>query len=220
MRRGWHPVLEIPALAAVALLCAWISNRAASPTRRLSWLPQRTTLPLVEPAPPMPIPAPAVSTQAATSPAKQHLETPAKAKQPPPPESADWDPAALLARYPPLKDQPYVELDGDEARWLQLHGALILDARRSEVYAAGHILGARCLPVWEDGLSAKIAALQAAKADPLLPTIVYCAGGDCEDSHILAQKLWMAGFRNLRVYTGGYPDWTARGWPVSRGEAP
>ncbi|HET6330642.1 MAG TPA: rhodanese-like domain-containing protein [Holophagaceae bacterium] len=218
MRRGWHPVLEIPAFAAAALLCAWISNRAAGPTRRLSWLPQPAVLLAHTLAPPPP--PPAVSAQTGTPPAKPRPEVPAKAKQLPPPESVNWDPAALLARYPTLQGQAYAEVDGDAARWLQLHGALILDARRSEVYAAGHILGARCLPVWEDGLSAKIAELQAAKADPLLPTIVYCAGGDCEDSHLLAQKLWMAGFRNLRVYTGGYPDWTARGWPVSRGEAP
>jgi len=133
------------------------------------------------------------------------------------PEPADWDPAALLARFPPLQGQAYADISGDETRWLQLHGALILDARRSDVYAAGHLPGALSLPVWEDGLAAKVAAL---KADPLLPVVVYCAGGDCEDSHLLAQKLWLAGYRNLRIYAGGFPDWETRGWPTHHGEAP
>ncbi len=136
------------------------------------------------------------------------------------PESADWDPAALLARFPPLQGQPTADINGEEARWLQLHGAVILDARRSDVYAAGHLPGAQSLSVWEDGLQEKVAQLRADKADPLLPMVVYCAGGECEDSHLLAQKLWLAGYRNLRIYADGFPDWEAKGWPIHHGEAP
>jgi rhodanese-related sulfurtransferase len=119
-----------------------------------------------------------------------------------------------------LEGRPYADITNDETRWLQTHGALILDARRSDVYAAGHIPGARSLPVWEDGLQAKIAGLGAANADPLLPLVVYCAGGDCEDSHLLGQKLWLAGYRNVRIYTDGFPGWLAHGWPAHRGENP
>ena len=213
MKPGWRPALEVPAFLATALLAAWISNRAAGPARRLSWLPERV-VPAITPAPapalqpPTPIALPKVEAPAA----KPHPHAPpAKA------ESADWDPAALLARFPPLQGRVSTDISSDEARWLQLHGALTLDARRSDVYAAGHLPGARSLPVWEDGLAAKIAAL---KADPLLPVAIYCAGGDCEDSHLLAQKLWLAGYRNLRIYAGGFPDWEARGWPTHRGEQP
>jgi len=211
MKRGWRPALEIPVFVAAALLCAWISNGAAGPTRRLSWLPERA-VPIVAAAPALQAPAPIAPPKAEAPAAKPHRHAPsAKA------ESTDWDPAALLARFPPLQGQVSADLSGDEARWLQLHGALILDARRTDTYAAGHLPGARSLPVWEDGLAAKVALL---KADPLLPMIVYCAGGDCQDSHLLAQKLWLAGYRNLRIYAGGFPDWEARGWPVHRGEAP
>lgn len=211
MKRGWRPVLEIPVFVAAAFLCAWISNGAAGPTRRLSWLPERV-VPIVAAAPALQAPAPIAPPKAEAPAAKPHRHAPsAKA------ESTDWDPAALLARFPPLQGQVSADLSGDEARWLQLHGALVLDARRTDTYAAGHLPGARSLPVWEDGLAAKVALL---KADPLLPMIVYCAGGDCQDSHLLAQKLWLAGYRNLRIYAGGFPDWEARGWPVHRGEAP
>jgi rhodanese-related sulfurtransferase len=181
--------------------------------RRLSWRPQ----PIVPIAAPVeapkaaPVMAPPASTKASAPPAKH-----AKAAAP----SPEWDPAALLARFPQMTDRPYAEVDGDEARWLWLHGACFLDARRTDVYAEGHIAGAALLPVWEDGLPAKIAALLHDKADPALPTVVYCAGGDCEDSRLLAQKLWMAGFRNLRVYSGGFPEWASRGWPVAKGAAP
>jgi rhodanese-related sulfurtransferase len=214
MARRWRPALELPAFIAVALLCAWISNGVAGPTRRLSWLPERA-VPVITPflpTPTLPAPAPITPPKAEAPPAKSHKKAPVAKAEP-----GDWDPAALLARFPPLQGQAYADISGDEARWLQLHGALILDARRSDVYAAGHLPGARSLPVWEDGLAAKIAAL---KADPLLPIAVYCAGGDCEDSRLLAQKLWLAGYRNLRIYAGGFPDWEARGWPTHRGEAP
>lgn len=217
MKHGWHPALEIPAFVAAALLCAWISNGAAGPTRRLSWLPERV-IPAVAaaPAPALPASPPLVAMKASPE-AGAPAAKPRKQAPIPKAEPADWDPAALLARFPPLQGQVSADISGDEARWLQLHGASVLDARRSDVYAAGHLPGARSLPVWEDGLGAKVALL---KADPLLPLVVYCAGGDCQDSHLLAQKLWMAGYRNLRIYAGGFPDWEARGWPTHRGETP
>ena len=217
MERRWRPALEIPALFAAAFFCAWISNHIAAPVRHLSWLPGRT-IPIVAPAVPAPASAALPPLKAEAPLAKPHRE--AAAGRLPSPASTDWDPAALLARFPPLQGRPYANISGDEARWLQLHGALILDARRSDVYAAGHLPGAQSLPVWEDGLPEKLAHLGVEKADPILPVVVYCAGGDCEDSHLLGQKLWLAGFRNVRVYTDGFPGWEARGWPTHQGEAP
>ena len=214
----WRPLIEIPALLTGALLCAWISNRAAGPTRHLSWRPQAILPASIAPPAPRPVaPAPVVTVPTGS------VKTPAPVLARKPKTAApavEWDPAALLERFPQLQGQPYAEVDGEEAHWLWLHGALVLDARRTDVYAEGHIAGAKSLPVWEDGVAGKIAALLQDKADPVLPTVVYCAGGECEDSHLLAQKLWMAGFRNLRVYGGGFPEWAAQGWPVAKGAAP
>lgn len=138
---------------------------------------------------------------------------------PPAPEAAvPADPRAeLLARFPPLLDRAYAEIDAEEARWLQRHGALVLDARRSAAHAQGRLPGARSLSVWEDGLAEKLVRLDAEGWDPRAPVVIYCAGGGCDDSHRLAEKLWPLGWRNLRIYTGGFPDWEARGWPVERG---
>ncbi|MBS1767734.1 MAG: rhodanese-like domain-containing protein [Acidobacteria bacterium] len=208
--KGWKPWIEVPAFLAAALACAGISNHLAGPTRRLAWKVEKPAL--------VPPPATAPVPVATVPPTPGPRPSPAKPK---PAKAASvvpaWDPADLLARFPPLSGQAFAEVSSDDARWLQLHGALTLDVRRTAMFAEGHLPGAKSLPVWEDGLAPKIAAL---KGDPLLPTLVYCAGGDCQDSHLLAQKLWLAGYRNLRIYTGGYPDWVGRGWPVAKGETP
>ena len=53
--------------------------------------------------------------------------------------------------------------------------------------------------------------------DQSAPVVVYCSGGDCEDSHMLAQKLYFVGFDNVLVYKDGFPDWQKRGLPVTNG---
>ena len=55
------------------------------------------------------------------------------------------------------------------------------------------------------------------RRDGAIPVVLYCSGGDCEDSHMLAQKLFGAGFNNLLVYRDGWPDWVKRGGQSARG---
>jgi rhodanese-related sulfurtransferase len=95
-----------------------------------------------------------------------------------------------------------------------------LDARRSKDYASGHVAGARSFPVWESELvRERIEALVAEGRDGAQPVVLYCSGGDCEDSHMLAQMLFGAGFENLLVYRDGFPDWAKRGGAVATGGA-
>jgi rhodanese-related sulfurtransferase len=54
----------------------------------------------------------------------------------------------------------------------------------------------------------------------LKPILVYCSGGDCEDSHMLAQKLWGVQFNNVYVYKDGFPDWQKRGGSIHTGSNP
>ena len=65
-------------------------------------------------------------------------------------------------------------------------------------------------PVWESDIDARVTALVGEGRDGALPVVLYCSGGDCEDSHMLAQKLFGAGFNNLLVYRDGWPDWVKR----------
>lgn len=150
---------------------------------------------------------------------------PVREAGPTPPTRAAGAPAGpapaseLLARFP-AHGQPYVEVSGDAAAWLHARGALFLDARRSRDFAEGHVAGARSFPVWEsEVVRERIEGLVAEGRDGAVPVVLYCSGGDCEDSHMLAQALFGAGFENLLVYRDGFPDWKARGGAVATGGA-
>jgi len=49
--------------------------------------------------------------------------------------------------------------------------------------------------------------------------VVYCNGGDCDDSESAAILLRDVGIANrkLFIYTGGIPEWTTNGLPVEIG---
>lgn len=206
--------LESACLVLLALACAWASNALAHPGRHLSWFPKQVRALPALPAAPSPAAAPA----RIEPPAVQTSTPRVEAKKLAAPKA---DPGAeLLARYPPLTDAPLAEISPEDALWLHRHGAAFLDARRTSLWVQGHIRGAKVISVWEDGLAEKVEQLAMFTSDLKLPLVIYCSGGDCRDSHLLAEKLWIAGFRNLRIYTGGYPDWEGRGGPIVKGDAP
>ena len=119
------------------------------------------------------------------------------------------------ASLPP--DKPYVEISGDDAAWLVPRGVLVGDARRRKDYEQGHVAGARNISPWEGDADAKITALVNEGRDGAIPVVVYCSGGACEDSHMLADKLWGAGYENVLVFKDGFPAWEARGGAVAKG---
>jgi rhodanese-related sulfurtransferase len=115
---------------------------------------------------------------------------------------------------------PWTEISGEDAARRRESGAIFFDARRSAEYRSGHIAGARSLSVWEAGLEAGIQKFFAEGHAPGEDIVVYCNGGECEDSHTLAQKLFLAGFDHVSVYKDGFPDWKKRGLPIHEGEQP
>jgi rhodanese-related sulfurtransferase len=126
---------------------------------------------------------------------------------------------SLLSRFRP-HGKPFVEISGDDAAWLVARGALVVDARRTKDYESGHVAGARNISPWEGDADAKITALVNEARDGRLPVVVYCSGGDCEDSHMLAQRLFGGGFNNLLVYRDGWPDWVRRDGRSAAGPEP
>jgi len=89
-----------------------------------------------------------------------------------------------------------------------------IDARNDEHYQKGHIPGAwqfdRYHP--ENYLAAVLPVCQMAQQ-----VVVYCAGGDCEDSEFAALFLRDSAQvpgEKLFVFTGGWTEWTERGLPV------
>ncbi len=134
-----------------------------------------------------------------------------------PSEAAKRTPEPTATEFPPHPDKPWIEITPEQARLLFDRKALFLDARRTDVYRSGHIAGARSMSVWEADLDGKLLALAQEGRDPTSPLVAYCSGGDCEDSHQLAERLWSIGFNDVLVYRDGFPDWQKRGWPVEKG---
>ena len=182
------------ALVALSVAAAAVSNLAAGPERKLRWVGEYS------------------------SPSTAAREAPAPASAPAPAVTA---PAGESGKaFPPHPDKPWLEVSGDDVALLRDRGVLILDARRSSVYREGHIAGARSLSVWEADADDKVRGLFAEGRDQSAPVVVYCSGGECEDSHMLAEKLYRVGFDDVLVYKDGFPDWQRRGLPVAKGDAP
>ena len=153
-----------------------------------------------------------VTPPATTTASKAAVPAPA-----PQPAAAD---VPLLERFKPHDDKAYVEIGFSDVKYLYDRGALFLDARRTSVYEDGHIAKSRSFSVWESDIDDKVNRLFEERGDPeqqRQPIVIYCSGGACEDSHMLAQKLWGIQFNNVYVYKDGYPDWVARGGAVARG---
>jgi len=205
-RSGWRRVL-ILILAAAA--CAAVSNLAASRERRLPWVGSYTRALEVEPA---------ASSKEASGAAAPGPATTASVSPPAP--AAGNTAAGASQRFPPHADRASAEIGTDEAEALFREGRLFLDARRSSVYADGHIPGARSFPVWESDIGDRVKALYEEGLDQNAPIVLYCSGGDCEDSHMLAEKLYMVGFNALYVYKDGFPGWQKRSLPVTKGGKP
>ena len=218
--------LEAATLIVAAVVCALVSNAVASRERKLAVVsptsggqpptavrptPQRQT-----PQPPTPAPdsgGPLSSTQA----------PPATVKPEPATKKPTTENRQPTTAFNPHPDKPYIEIHGDDVAALHKKGVLFLDARRTSVYERGHIPGARPFSVWESDIDEKVNKLFAERSDPRdqnLPIVIYCSGGDCEDSHMLAQKLWGIQFNNVYVYKDGFPDWQKRGQPVHTGPNP
>jgi rhodanese-related sulfurtransferase len=112
---------------------------------------------------------------------------------------------------------PIREISSAEA-WLAFQiKAPFLDARRSAEFTDGHIAGAWCAPVWEADLDDRLIFFKAARQPgPEDPIVIYCSGGDCHDSHLLAAKLLKEGYFHLLIYRDGYPGWVAQGHPIDK----
>jgi rhodanese-related sulfurtransferase len=95
---------------------------------------------------------------------------------------------------------------------------LFIDARDEEAYQQGHIPGAcEFFPYYPEKYIAAVRPL----CDVADQIVVYCTGGQCEDSQAAALYLRdSAGVpgEKLFVYVGGITEWEAAGLPLERGE--
>ncbi len=122
-----------------------------------------------------------------------------------------------------LKEQGLQLIDGDRTVELyrdprfQSGRIVFVDARDETHYREGHIPGAYEFDPYypEKYFPTALAPCQAAEQ-----IVVYCHGGDCDDSESAALLLRDVGIatNKLFIYGGGITDWTTNGWPVEIGE--
>jgi rhodanese-related sulfurtransferase len=133
--------------------------------------------------------------------------------------NAHWE--MLAAR---LKEKGLQLVDVDQALKLfndprREQGLVVfIDARKDKEYQEGHIPGAHQFDHYryENYLSAVLPVCQVAQQ-----IVVYCAGGECEDSEFTATMLSNFGVsrEKLFVYGGGITEWKSRTLPIELGEA-
>jgi hydroxyacylglutathione hydrolase len=110
-----------------------------------------------------------------------------------------------VARIEPIGPERLAELLEDDAP------PLVLDVRRADEYAAGHIAGSLHIPYGE--LTRRLDELP---RDRALATI--CKGG--KRSGLAASVLQREGFETIHVARGGVGTWRAEGRPVATAEIP
>jgi sulfur-carrier protein adenylyltransferase/sulfurtransferase len=100
------------------------------------------------------------------------------------------------------------EVDPSEARQLLTNGAVLVDVREPEEWAAGHIPGAKHVP--KSYLESRI---EGAVADHSQHVILYCASGNRSAwaTRTLVEDL---GYERVESMTGGFTLWKDRGYEV------
>lgn len=95
--------------------------------------------------------------------------------------------------------------------------ALFIDSRPKETFQAGHILGAVNIPFEE---YKKEKALDLIFLPPEGTVVIYCEGSECNSSLELAKFLHKKGLIDIKIFFGGWVEWTREGLPVSSGNDP
>jgi len=92
---------------------------------------------------------------------------------------------------------------------------LILDARSAPFYAQGHVPGA--LNLSRDDFANDYRRLKSTLDESRdKQIVVYCSGGDCHDSRMVASALLSLGFTKVQVFTDGWTGWTQAGLPAAQ----
>jgi rhodanese-related sulfurtransferase len=149
-------------------------------------------------------------------PAKNNHMTSAATNTP----TAALSPAQLLATQ--IKGNGFQLVDGDQAVKLfhdprfKRNGIVFIDARDESHYQEGHIPGACEFDPYhpDKHLGTILPICRAAEQ-----IVVYCNGGDCDDSETAAVLLRNVGVANqkLFIYAGGIAEWTNNSLPVETG---
>jgi rhodanese-related sulfurtransferase len=117
----------------------------------------------------------------------------------------------VQADYPGVR---LITLEEAEDLW-RSGETVFLDSRAADLYGSGHVPRARSLPATEIGASVPPFVRELPKEMSL---VLYCEGGDCQSSLALAKRLNDEGFRDIRVFSGGWEEWKKAGLPEEKGD--
>lgn len=122
------------------------------------------------------------------------------------------DSLAVFYNYQP--DDPEAVTVSQAFESFESEGAIFVDCRLKEDFDSGHIKGAVSLP-WEE-----FEQYYPQLESTLLKSreiIAYCDGTECELSLLLARELTELGYESVKVFFGGWLEWTKVGLPVEKG---
>lgn len=114
---------------------------------------------------------------------------------------------------PPTPEQAAAAVSRDEMLAAIQQGATLVDARKAEHFQEGRIPGAINIP--SDDPASPLDELTS-RALPEDLVIVYCGGEPCDDSRMVFERLKAYGYRNIRLYFGGWRDWTEANLDVEK----
>lgn len=116
---------------------------------------------------------------------------------------------------PPVPPVPSFGVVGAKALWKEIKSkkskVFVVDARTFQEYREGHIPGSINVP--PDKFNIIGGYLPKNKAIPL---VFYCRGVNCSLSQSAANSAFRFGYKNIRIFRGGMPEWLAAKLPVDR----
>jgi len=98
------------------------------------------------------------------------------------------------------------------ARRLKRGDVVVLDVRPAAEYEAGHIAGARSVPIGE--LDRRLKTIPKTRK-----VVAYCRGRYCVFADEAVRTLRRKGYRAQRL-EDGFPEWREEGLPIAAGDAP
>lgn len=188
--------------AVVLVLVASAIGVADSRLRPIRLTLSAPTPPAPTPAPtPDPTPAPPATPTPPTTPTP--APTPAATSPQPPAPPPAGDDGFMIATDRALALYQQAEAQGD---------VFFIDARANAEFAAGHIPRAFNIPP---------EAFFGGKTPPELDLlaksntmVIYCGGGECDASKLVAIRFQEYGYTSVFVYGDGFKAWKAAGHPV------
>jgi rhodanese-related sulfurtransferase len=100
----------------------------------------------------------------------------------------------------------------EQAYTLFKKGITFVDSRDETDYILGHISNSMNIPFDDfDNHKQKLEQLSREK-----PMVIYCAGTDCDLSHLLANLLFEQGYKQVYVFFGGWNEWLNANYPIQK----